>query len=65
MGQAETRARCIHAIRKRHRSSPSAFKKKKNKGNGWLSNTIANPLDTTIALHHLTFEGTLRSLPRS
>src|SRR5262249_28461799 len=29
------------------------------KGNGWLSNTIGNPLDTTIALSHLIFEGTL------
>lgn len=29
------------------------------KGNGWLSNTIGNPLDTTIALQHLIFEGTL------
>jgi aminocarboxymuconate-semialdehyde decarboxylase len=28
-------------------------------GNGWLSNTIGNPLDTTIALQHLIFEGTL------
>jgi hypothetical protein len=43
---------------------------KRFKGNGWLSNTIGNPLDTTIALQHLIFEGTLdrslgsRSLPR-
>src|SRR5438552_1316554 len=29
------------------------------KGNGWLSNTIGNPLDTTIALQLLIFEGTL------
>jgi len=27
-------------------------------GNGWLANTIGNPLDTTIALSHLIFEGT-------
>ena len=26
---------------------------KRFKGNGWLSNTIGNPLDTTIALQHL------------
>jgi predicted TIM-barrel fold metal-dependent hydrolase len=34
------------------------------KGNGWLSNTIGNPLDTTIALQHLIFEGTLDRFPR-
>ena len=28
-------------------------------GNGWLGNTIANPLGTTIALSHLIFEGNL------
>lgn len=33
------------------------------KGNGWLSNTIGNPLDTTIALEHLIFEGTLDKYP--
>ena len=33
------------------------------KGNGWLSNTIGNPLDTTIALQHLIFEGTLDKYP--
>jgi aminocarboxymuconate-semialdehyde decarboxylase len=32
-------------------------------GNGWLTNTIANPLDTTIALSHLIFEGTLDRFP--
>ena len=32
-------------------------------GNGWLSNTIGNPLDTTIALQHLIFEGTLDRFP--
>ena len=32
-------------------------------GNGWLSNTIGNPLDTTIALSHLIFEGTLDRFP--
>src|SRR5436190_15207254 len=31
--------------------------------NGWLSNTIGNPLDTTIALQHLIFEGTLDKFP--
>src|SRR5512145_1978941 len=34
------------------------------KGNGWLENTIGNPLDTTIALSHLIFEGTLDQFPR-
>jgi len=33
------------------------------KGNGWLANTIGNPLDTTIALSHLIFEGTLDKFP--
>src|SRR5947209_3325137 len=33
------------------------------KGNGWLSNTIGNPLDTTIARQHLIFEGTLDKFP--
>jgi aminocarboxymuconate-semialdehyde decarboxylase len=32
---------------------------KRFRGNGWLANTIGNPLDTTIALSHLIFEGTL------
>ena len=32
-------------------------------GNGWLSNVIGNPLDTTIALQHLIFEGTLDRYP--
>ena len=32
-------------------------------GNGWLSNVIGNPLDTTIALSHLIFEGTLDRFP--
>ena len=33
------------------------------KGNGWLANAIGNPLDTTIALSHLIFEGTLDKFP--
>jgi aminocarboxymuconate-semialdehyde decarboxylase len=32
-------------------------------GNGWLSNTIGNPLGTTIALSHLIFEGTFDKFP--
>ena len=33
------------------------------KGNGWLANLIGNPLDTTIALQHLIFEGVLDKYP--
>ena len=33
------------------------------KGNGYLSNVIGNPLETTIALAHLIFEGTLDRYP--
>jgi aminocarboxymuconate-semialdehyde decarboxylase len=36
---------------------------KRWKGNGWLANTIANPLATTIALQHLIFDGTLDHFP--
>src|SRR5712691_6893799 len=36
---------------------------KRFKGNGWLSNVIGNPLDTTLALSHLIFEGTLDRFP--
>jgi predicted TIM-barrel fold metal-dependent hydrolase len=36
---------------------------KRFQGNGWLANTIGNPLDTTIALQHLIFEGTLDRFP--
>jgi aminocarboxymuconate-semialdehyde decarboxylase len=32
-------------------------------GNGVLENTIGNPLETTIALSHLIFEGTLDKFP--
>jgi aminocarboxymuconate-semialdehyde decarboxylase len=33
------------------------------KGNGYLQNVIGNPLETTIALSHLIFEGTLDKFP--
>ncbi len=33
------------------------------KGNGMLENVIGNPLETTIALSHLIFEGTLDRFP--
>lgn len=32
-------------------------------GNGWLTYAIGNPLETTIALSHLIFEGTLDRFP--
>ncbi len=32
-------------------------------GNGWLANAIGNPLETTIALSRLIFEGTLDRFP--
>jgi aminocarboxymuconate-semialdehyde decarboxylase len=34
------------------------------KGNGWLSNVIGNPLDTTIALQKLIFEGVFDRFPQ-
>jgi aminocarboxymuconate-semialdehyde decarboxylase len=36
---------------------------KRLKGNGYLDNVIGNPLETTIALSHLIFEGTLDRYP--
>ena len=33
------------------------------KGNGYLDNVIGNPLETTVALSHLIFEGTLDRFP--
>jgi aminocarboxymuconate-semialdehyde decarboxylase len=36
---------------------------KRLKGNGGLSNIIGNPIETTIALSHLIFEGTLDRFP--
>src|SRR5580698_1416376 len=37
---------------------------KKFAGNGWLSNTIGYPLETTIALSHLIFEGMFDRFPK-
>ena len=45
-----------------HPQSPPELAKR-FRGNGRLSNTIGNPLDTTIALQHLIFEGTLDKFP--
>ena len=39
------------------------LRKNRFAGNGWLDNMIGNPLDTTIALSHLIFEGTLDRFP--
>ena len=36
---------------------------KRLQGNGWLTNTIANPLGTTIALQHLIFDGCFDKFP--
>ena len=36
---------------------------KRLSGNGWLANTIGYPLETTIALSHLIFEGTFDRFP--
>ena len=51
-------APCCSSTRRARRELAQRFK-----GNGWLSNTIGNPLDTTIALQHLIFEGTLDKFP--
>jgi aminocarboxymuconate-semialdehyde decarboxylase len=37
---------------------------KRVRGKGYLENTIGNPLETTIALSHLIFEGTLDRFPK-
>ena len=37
---------------------------KRLKGNGMLTNVIGNPLDTTIALSRMIFDGTLDKFPR-
>lgn len=49
-----------------HPQAPSGVPElgKRLQGNGFLSNVIGNPLETTIALSHLIFEGTLDRFPR-
>src|SRR5262245_48158426 len=42
--------------------APSQLRQRFN-GNGYLINVIGNPLETTIALSHLIFEGTLDRFP--
>jgi aminocarboxymuconate-semialdehyde decarboxylase len=44
--------------------TPELEKSGRLKGSGGLINTIGNPLETTIALSHLIFEGTLDRFPR-
>jgi aminocarboxymuconate-semialdehyde decarboxylase len=56
------RAEELGAVLFIHPQSPPELAKR-FQGNGWLSNTIGNPLDTTIALQHLIFEGTLDKFP--
>src|SRR5947208_573548 len=46
-----------------HPQGGSAGFEQRLKGNGGLTNVIGNPLDTTIALSHLIFEGTLDRFP--
>jgi predicted TIM-barrel fold metal-dependent hydrolase len=36
---------------------------KRLQGNGWLTNSVGNPLGTTIALQHLIFEGSFDKFP--
>jgi aminocarboxymuconate-semialdehyde decarboxylase len=44
-------------------ASGTADLSKRLKGNGMLGNVIGNPLETTLALSHLIFEGTLDRFP--
>jgi aminocarboxymuconate-semialdehyde decarboxylase len=46
-----------------HPNNGGADFEKRLKGNGGLANVIGNPLETTIALSHLIFEGTLDRFP--
>ena len=42
---------------------PSGFTEPRRFGRFYLSNVIGNPLDTTMALHHLIFDGVLERYP--
>ena len=46
-----------------HPNNGGADFEKRLRGNGGLANVIGNPLETTIALSHLIFEGTLDRFP--
>ena len=52
---------CELLIRRGHDTPELA---KRFKGNGWLSNTIGNPLDTTIAAACLIFGGVMHRHPK-
>jgi aminocarboxymuconate-semialdehyde decarboxylase len=45
-------------------SGASSELKQRFAGNGYLENVIGNPLETTIALSHLIFDGSLDRFPR-
>ena len=45
-------------------SGAPADLKKRLQGNGYLDNVIGNPLETTIALSHLIFDGSLDRFPK-
>jgi aminocarboxymuconate-semialdehyde decarboxylase len=42
---------------------PSGFTEARRFGRHYFSNVIGNPLDTTMALHHLIFDGVLQRYP--
>lgn len=42
---------------------PSGFTEPRRFGRFYFSNVIGNPLDTTVALHHLIFDGVLERYP--
>jgi aminocarboxymuconate-semialdehyde decarboxylase len=46
-----------------HPNNGGADFEKRLRGNGGLANVIGNPLETTVALSHLIFEGTLDRFP--
>jgi aminocarboxymuconate-semialdehyde decarboxylase len=46
-----------------HPNNGGADFEKRLRGSGGLANVIGNPLDTTVALSHLIFEGTLDRFP--
>jgi aminocarboxymuconate-semialdehyde decarboxylase len=56
------KAEALGAVLFIHPASPPEMAKR-FAGNGWLSNVIGNPLDTTLALQHLIFQGTLDRFP--
>jgi aminocarboxymuconate-semialdehyde decarboxylase len=43
---------------------PNGFTEGQRLSRFYFNNTIGNPLDTTIAIHHLIFDGTLERFPR-